>query len=240
MHDMQAEPAIALNHLRYAYADGRTVLVDVSLRVGWQERVALVGPNGAGKTTLFLCMSGVLTVRSGMVRVAGLDPALPEQRRQLPQHLGVVFSQSDDQLIHDRVEDEVAFGPLNLGWPIEQVREHVAEALAQVGLTGQADRVPYRMSEGEKRRVALASVLAMRPRILLLDEPTIFLDPRGRRELIKLIGQLPGTQLIATHDFDLARAICNRVVLVHAGQIVADGTPETILDDPELLQRHGL
>jgi cobalt/nickel transport system ATP-binding protein len=235
-----AAAPIIVNHLRYAYADGQWALRNICLTVSAGERVALVGPNGAGKTTLFLCLCGVLPVRPGMVQVAGLDPAIPAHRRQLPRHLGVVFSQSDDQLIHDRVEDEVAFGPLNLGLPIEQVREQVAQALAQVGLSGQADRVPYRMSEGEKKRVALACVLAMQPSILLLDEPTIYLDPRGRRDLMKLLGQLPGTQLIATHDLDLARHICTRVLLVSQGQIAADGPPEAILNDTALLHQHGL
>jgi cobalt/nickel transport system ATP-binding protein len=235
-----AAAPIVVNHLQYAYADGQWALRDINLTVNASERVALVGPNGAGKTTLFLCLCGVLPVRPGMVQVAGLDPAIPAHRRQLPRHLGVVFAQSDDQLIHDRVEDEVAFGPLNLGLPIEQVREQVAQALAQVGLSGQADRVPYRMSEGEKKRVALACVLAMQPSILLLDEPTIYLDPRGRRDLMKLLGQLPGTQLIATHDLDLARHICTRVLLVSQGQIAADGPPEAILNDTALLHHHGL
>src|SRR5262249_35558172 len=162
------------------------------------------------KTTLFLCLAGVLRVRPGCVNLAGLDPTDPGQRRQLPAHVGIVFQDSDDQLFHATVFDDVAFGPLNLGLPPDEVRARVAEALGRVGLTGYEQRVPMHLSGGEKRRVALAGVLAMRPEVLLLDEPTMFLDPRGRREFIALLGSLPGTKVIAAHDLEFILRTCRR------------------------------
>src|SRR5439155_13735809 len=142
------------------------------------ESVALVGPNGAGKTTLFLCLSGVLSARAGAMKLAGLDPADPAQRRRLPARLGIVFQNSDDQIFNATVFDDVAFGPLNLGLSAEEVRQRVGEALERVSLAGFEPRVPFHLSGGEKRRVALAGVLALRPEILMLDVPYLHLEPR--------------------------------------------------------------
>ena len=230
---------IQLHDLRFAYPDGRVAIDGVSLAVSSGESVGLIGPNGAGKTTLFLCLCGVLRTSPGAIRVAGLDPAIPSQRKQLPAHLGVVFQNSDDQLFSSTVGDDVAFGPLNMRLPPEDVRQRVSEALARVGMTGQEERVPFRLSGGEKRRAAIAGVLAMRPDALMLDEPSMFLDPRGRRELIQLVNALPGTKLIASHDLLLVRDTCTRVVLMDAGRVVADGKPK-ILRDAELMEQHGL
>src|SRR5262245_44161356 len=196
---MADSAAIEVRGLCYAYSAGRPALDGVSFTVAAGESVGVVGPNGAGKTSLFLCLTGVLPPRAGTVRVAGLDVADPPQRRRLPQHVGIVFQNSDDQLFSATVLDDVAFGPLNLGLAPEEVRQRVAEALGRVGMTGNEERVPYLLSGGEKRRVALAGVLAMRPEVLLLDEPSMFLDPRGRRELMALLGTLGGTRLIASH-----------------------------------------
>src|SRR5947209_11360962 len=186
-----SEPAVGVTGLTYAYPSGPTALDGVSLELAVGESVGLVGPNGAGKTTLFFCLSGVLPTPRGHVALLGLDPADPAQRRRLPEHVGIVFQNSDDQLFNTTVLDDVAFGPLNLGLPPDEVRRRVAEALERVGLTGFEARVPYHLSGGEKRRAALAGVLAMRPDVLLLDEPSIHLDPRGRREFIHLINGLP-------------------------------------------------
>src|SRR5262249_41697428 len=172
------------------------------------ERLGLVGPNGAGKTTLFLCLSGVRPVRPGMACLAGLDPAVPAERRRLPAQVGIVFQDSDDQLFNATVFDDGAFGPLDLGLPAAEGRRRGAEALGRVGLAGFEQRVPFHLSGGEKRRVALAGVLAMRPDILLLDEPSLCLDPRGRRELIGLVNGLPGTRVIAAHDLELILETC--------------------------------
>src|SRR5262245_34708034 len=230
---------IEVHDLHFAYPDGRVALDGLSLRADAGESLGLVGPNGAGKTTLFLCLCGVLKTRPGSIRVAGLDPSDPAQRRQLPAHVGVVFQNSDDQLFGSTIAEDVAFGPLNLGLPMAEVRERVSEALKKVGMTGQEDRVPFHLSGGEKRRAAIAGVLAMRPEILLLDEPSMFLDPRGRRELIGLINALPGTKLIASHDLPLVRDTCSRVILMDAGRVVTEDGPE-MLKDAGLMERHGL
>src|SRR5436309_10350292 len=207
-------PVIEVAGLSYAYPGGVRALEGVTFRIAAGESVGLVGPNGAGKTTLFLCLAGVLPAPPGAVRVADLDPAKPAERRQLPARLGVVFQNSDEQLFNATVFDDVAFGPLNLGLPPDEVRQRVAAALDQVGLAGREERVPFHLSGGEKRRAALAGVLAMRPELLLLDEPSIFLDPRGRRELLALLQGLPGTKVIAAHDLDFIRALCSRVLVL--------------------------
>jgi cobalt/nickel transport system ATP-binding protein len=230
---------IDVRDLRFAYPDGRLALDGLSLRAGAGESVGLVGPNGAGKTTLFLCLCGVLRTKAGCIQVAGLDPADLVQRKQLPAHVGVVFQNSDDQLFSSTVAEDVAFGPLNLGLPADEVRRRVGESLDQVGMTGQDDRVPFHLSGGEKRRAAVAGVLAMRPEVLLLDEPSMFLDPRGRRELIRLINALPGTKLIASHDLALVRDTCSRVIVMDAGRVVAENGRE-LLADAELMEKHGL
>jgi cobalt/nickel transport system ATP-binding protein len=234
------QPAIEVRGLRYAYPQGRAALDGISFAVAAGESVGLVGPNGAGKTTLFLCLSGVLKARAEVLRVAGLDPRDPAQRRRLPAHLGIVFQNSDDQLFNATVFDDVAFGPLNLDLPAEEVRRRVAEALARVGMSGQENRVPFHLSGGEKRRVALAGVLAMRPEVLLLDEPSMALDPRGRRELIALLHALGGTRVIAAHDLEMILETCGRVLLLDGGRLIADGPPRRLLADGELMEAHGL
>ncbi len=232
--------AIRVHDLSYRFPSGPQALAGVSLEIGAGESVALVGPNGAGKTTLFLCLSGVLPVRPGMVSLAGLDPADPAQRRRLPARLGIVFQNPDDQLFNTTVFDDVAFGPLNLGLPPEEVRARVAEALERVGMTGADARVPFHLSGGEKRRVALAGVLAMRPDVLLLDEPSMYLDPRGRREFIRLVNGLSVTKLIASHDLEMILQTCTRALVLDGGHLVADGPVRTILANAELMERHGL
>jgi cobalt/nickel transport system ATP-binding protein len=233
-------PALLIDHLHFHYPDGKAALHDLSLRVEKHETLGLVGPNGAGKTTLFLCLTGVLASKPGQVRVIGLDPAVPAQRRQLPAKVGVVFQNSDDQLFSSTVGDDVAFGPLNLGLAPDEVRHRVTESLGRVGLAGFEPRVPFHLSGGEKRRAALAGVLAMRPELLLLDEPSIFLDPRGRRELIGLLKELGGTQIIASHDLDLILDTCQRVAVLSQGRISADGPAAAILADAALMDAHGL
>jgi cobalt/nickel transport system ATP-binding protein len=230
---------IEVRDLRFAYPDGRVALDGLTLRADAGESVGLVGPNGAGKTTLFLCLCGVLKTQTGAISVAGLDPSEPDQRKQLPARVGVVFQNADDQLFGSTVGEDVAFGPLNLGLSAAEVRRRVDESLEQVGMTGQDDRVPFHLSGGEKRRAAVAGVLAMRPEILLLDEPSMFLDPRGRRELIRLVNALAGTKLIASHDLALVRDTCSRVIVLDAGRVVVGGGID-LLRDPKLMDEHGL
>jgi cobalt/nickel transport system ATP-binding protein len=231
---------IRARDLSYRYPDGRRALDSLSFDVAEGETVGLIGPNGAGKTTLFLCLCGIHKVPPGAVTAAGLDPADPTQRKQLPTRVGIVFQNSDDQLFSATVFDDVAFGPLNLRLPANEVRERVAESLGRVGLTGQDERVPFHLSGGEKRRAAVAGVLAMRPAVLLLDEPTMFLDPRGRRDVIRLIRELPGTKLIAAHDLAMVRECCQRVLLLDEGRLIADGPAAQILGDARLMEEHGL
>ena len=233
-------PVIRTTRLRHVYPDGRPALAGVSFDVRAGERVALVGPNGAGKTTLFLRLCGVLPGVPGEAAVAGLDPADPSHRRKLPGIVGVVFQNPDDQLFSATVLEDVMFGPLNLGATPDQARARAGEALKQVGLTGSEDRPPHKLSGGEKRRAALAGVLAMRPAVLLLDEPSMFLDPRGRRELIGLLDALPGTLVIATHDLGLVLDTCARVVVLDTGTVVADGATADVFADSDLMARHGL
>jgi cobalt/nickel transport system ATP-binding protein len=231
---------LRVTDLSYTYPGGQKALENVCLHVDAGESVGLVGPNGAGKTTLFLCLSGVLPIANGSVHVAGLNPADAGQRRALPSKVGIVFQDSDDQLFSTTVADDVAFGPLNLGLPAAEVRQRVAEALAQVGLHSFENRVPFHLSGGEKRRVALAGVLALRPEILLLDEPSSHLDPRGRRELIHLINRLPGSKIIASHDLEFILETCRRAIVLDAGRVVADGPVRTLFADSALMTAHGL
>jgi cobalt/nickel transport system ATP-binding protein len=232
--------AVEVAALSFAYPGGRLALDDVSCTLDAGESVGLVGPNGAGKTSFFLCLAGVLTPRAGLVVVAGLDVRDPAQRKRLPGVVGIVFQDSDDQLFEASVAADVAFGPLNLGLPPDEVRRRAAESLEQVGMAGHEDRVPFHLSGGEKRRVALAGVLAMRPAVLLLDEPTMFLDPRGTRELAALLPTLPGTKMIATHDLEFVVATCTRVLILDAGRLVAAGPTRIVLADAALMEQHGL
>jgi cobalt/nickel transport system ATP-binding protein len=235
-----SEIAVRVSGLTFAYPNGPTALDGVSLELAAGESVGLVGPNGAGKTTLFLCLAGVLPPPRGRVSLLGLDPADAAQRRRLPEQVGIVFQNSDDQLFNTTVLDDVAFGPLNLGLPPDEVRRRVAEALARVGLSGFEERVPFHLSGGEKRRVAIAGVLAMRPGVLLLDEPSMYLDPRGRRELIGLVNGLAVTKLIASHDLEMILQTCGRAVVLDGGKVTADGPVRQVLGNAALMETHGL
>lgn len=235
-----ADPIIEVRDLVHVYPQGQTALQGVSFSIAAGQSVGLVGPNGAGKTSLFLCLAGVLPARSGTIQIDGIDVRDPRQRKQLPRTLGIVFQNPDDQLFNATVFDDVAFGPLNLQLPSAEVRQRVSEALDRVGMAGQEQRVPFHLSGGEKRRVALAGVLTMRPSVLLLDEPSMYLDPRGRRELIALLNGLEGTRIIATHDLEMVLKACCRVLVLDGGKLVADGEPRAVLGNAALMDAHGL
>jgi len=221
------ETVIDIRDLHFSYPDGTPALSGVSLQVRVGESVALFGPNGSGKTTLLLHLNGLLR-GAGQVTICGLAV---EKRNlgAIRQKVGLVFQEADDQLFMPTVREDVAFGPLNLGLPPEEVERAVAGALEKTGLQGMEGRAPYHLSAGEKRRVALAGVLAMSPQILVLDEPTTSLDPPGRAAFMRLLDSLPQTRVIATHDIGFARALCGRAVFFERGRIVCDGPLEQVL-----------
>jgi cobalt/nickel transport system ATP-binding protein len=226
------------HELSFRYPDGRLALDGVDLGVGHGERVAILGPNGAGKTTLMLHLNGLLRGEGGL-RVAGLEVG-PRTLRDLRARVGLVFQDPDDQLFMPTVAEDVAFGPLNLGLDSERARRRVEAALRAVGMTDAADRAPHTLSLGQRRRVAIATVLAMEPELLVLDEPSANLDPRARRELVAVVDDLPGTLLLVTHDLPLAAQLCDRAVVLDAGRVVADGACDEILHDEDQLAEHGL
>jgi len=226
---------VELHDLSYSYPDGTKALREVSFTITHGESVALVGANGAGKSTLLMHLNGVLLPQSGAVRI-GEAPitrsTLPEIRRSV----GMVFQNPDDQLFMPTVYEDVAFGPLNLGLPAEEVQRRVTEALARVGATPLAARPSHHLSGGEKRNVAIATVLAMRPDILVMDEPSSNLDPLARRRLIELLLSFKHSKIIATHDLDLVLDVCKRTIVMHRGKITADGPTGEIFRNEELLR----
>ncbi len=231
---------IEIEGLTYHYPDGRCALSGVTLCVRAGERVALVGPNGAGKSTLLLHLNGILRATEGTIRAGGL-PLSDRTLGQIRAMVGLVFQNPDDQLFSTHVFQDVAFGPLHMGLPEDKVRERVEWALAAVGMSGYGERMSYHLSLGEKKRIALATVLSMEPRILALDEPTAGLDPRARRGLIRLLAGLDGqTLLIASHDMRLVRDLCTRMVVLDGGVVVADGPTALLIHDSALLEQHGL
>jgi cobalt/nickel transport system ATP-binding protein len=234
------QPVLRVNRLSHAYADGRPVLSDISFDVLPGQCIAVIGPNGAGKTTLFLRICGVLLGQVGAISVNGLDPAVVSDRRQLPASVGIVFQNPDEQLFSPTVIEDVAFGPLNLGLKPDDARQRALEALEQIGIASLAERAPHRLSGGEKRKAAIAGVLAMRPVLYLFDEPTSFLDHRGRRELRNVLKNLAGSQIIATHDEELIRQHCAQTLVLERGKVLAFGPSEAILGDVGLREQLGM
>ena len=230
--------AVDAHGLRFRYPNGVVGLDGVDLHVTHGERVAVLGPNGAGKTTLMLHLNGLL-IGDGELEVAGLRVG-DDDVHDLRAAVGLVFQDPDDQLFMPTVGEDVAFGPLNLGVPHEEVRERVAAALAAVRMEHVSDRAPHQLSLGQRRRVSIATVLAMRPRLLVLDEPSANLDPRARRELLEVLDTIDRTMLVVTHDLPFAAELCERAVVLSAGRIVADGPCTEILQDERLLAEHDL
>jgi len=236
---VNAAAALSVRGLSFAYPDGRVALSGVDLLVERGERVALLGPNGAGKTTLALHLNGVLMPASGTVVVTGL-PVRRENLREIRRRVGLVFQDPDDQLFMPTVADDVAFGPANFGVRGAQLEQRVVQALAAVGMVSHADRSPLHLSGGQRRRVALATVLACEPDILVLDEPSANLEPVARRELAETLAELDTTMLMITHDLPYTAQLCPRSVIMDDGVVVADGPTRELLADAALLAKHRL
>jgi cobalt/nickel transport system ATP-binding protein len=230
--------SIEIHSLSFAYPDGHQALNNVSLKIEPCEKVALVGPNGAGKSTLILHLNGILE-GDGKVQVCGLEVNEKNVGR-IRAMVGLVFQNPDDQLFSPTVYEDVAFGPLYQGLPIAEVQHRVNEALQAVRMGDYADRVSHHLSVGEKKRISIATVLSMKPEVLVLDEPTAGMDPRARRSLIQLLDELPLTMLISTHDMLMVRELFPRMVIMDEGRIVADGLTRELMDDAALLEAHGL
>jgi energy-coupling factor transporter ATP-binding protein EcfA2 len=249
--------ALEVSALTYHYPDGSHALRGVELSISAGERTALLGPNGAGKSTLLLHLAGLLPERrrylhshgaretghrhdrSGGIRIDGIELA-PRTIREVRDRVGIVFEDPDDQLFGLTVEEDVRYGPESRGWAADDIDDAVRKALGAVGLESHADRSPHHLSAGEKRRACIAGAIVTRPGLLLLDEPSSGLDPRGRRELAALLDALPATLVVASHDMELVRRLCTRAVILDGGRVVADGTVPGLLDDIALLERHGL
>ncbi|MEA3351484.1 MAG: ABC transporter ATP-binding protein [Chloroflexota bacterium] len=229
---------LSVDNLTFSYPDGHTALREISLPIKRGEKVALVGPNGAGKSTLMLHFNGLLQ-GNGHIQVAGM-PVKKENLAFIRAAVGMVFQNPDDQLFSPTVFEDVAFGPLHMGLPEAEVRARVDTALEQVGMKPYAQRLSHHLSSGEKKRISIATVLAMRPKILALDEPSAGLDPRARRSLIELLDQMPLTMVIATHDIRMVDELLPRMVVMDQGRIIADGPTDELLSDQELLETHGL
>ena len=231
--------SLEIADVTFAYPDGHAALRDVKLCIERGERVALLGPNGAGKTTLVLHLNGILVAQQGSVTVAGLEVAKPNLR-EIRRRVGIVFQDPDDQLFMPTVAEDVAFGPANFGVTGAELEARVDAALAAVDMAGHKERSPLNLSGGQRRRVALATVLACEPEILVLDEPSSNLDPVARRELAEVLLRLDATTLMVTHDMPFALQLCPRSIVLDDGAVVADGPTRDLLGDAELLHRHRL
>jgi cobalt/nickel transport system ATP-binding protein len=237
------EELISIQDVSYIYNDGKKALQDVNISVGKGEKIAIMGPNGAGKSTLFGLLNGILKPSSGIIKIDKLETVkknLPKIRRDV----GVVFQDSDDQLFNSSVRQEIAYGLLNIGVFGEELNKTIKWALEVVGMEGYEDKSPHNLSGGEKKRIALASVLAMKPKVLVLDEPTASLDPRGVSKLIKLLDYINKkfniTLIFSTHDVDIVPLLADRVYLIDKGKIVLNGSTEEVFDNKEIIRKMDL
>ncbi len=229
---------IRIDRLSFDYPDGQPALEHISLVIRHGETVGIIGPNGAGKSTLLLHLNGLLQ-GNGAVHVFGL-PVKDKNFKIIRTKVGLVFQDPDDQLFSPTVFEDVAFGPMNMRLTEDEVRQRVSQALRWVGMTGYESRSSHHLSRGEKKRIAIATVLSMNPEILVLDEPTSDLDPRSKWALVDLLEELPMTKIITSHDLEIVRALCQRTILLDKGRVVADGSTDSILYDVPLLEAHSL
>lgn len=230
---------IEITNLNVAYPDGTKALNDINLKIEDNESVAIIGANGAGKSTLLLTLVGIIEVSSGSIKVNGTE-VKKSNFSEIRSKIGMVFQNPDDQLFMPSIYDDIAFGPQNYGLSEEEVKERVNEVLTSLNIEHLKDKMSHKLSGGEKRIAALGSVLTMHPSIMLLDEPSSFLDPKARRNMIHLLYNLSLTKLIATHDLDMALDLCNRIVVLKDGAIFADGKAIDILQDSDLMEKCGL
>ena len=235
-------PSLEIKNLAFAYPDGNQALFGVNLTIQKGERVALLGPNGAGKTTLVLHLNGIHETQQGEVLIAGtkVDNENKDTLKLIRSKVGIVFQDPDDQLFMPTVEEDVAFGPYNMGLRDDDLEKVVEESLNAVGMLEYKDRPPHHLSFGQRRRVAVATVLAMKPEILILDEPSSNLDPASRRELAEILEKLNITVLMVTHDLPYAYELCKRSVILSKGKIVADDLTKNVLGNQELLNNNRL
>jgi len=232
-------PALDVRGLLFAYPDGTQALFGIDLTIGAGERVAVLGPNGAGKTTLVLHLNGIHLPQQGSVDVGGISVS-KANLKEIRRRVGIVFQDPDDQLFMPTVRQDVAFGPANIGLTGDELEERVSSALEAVGMEEFVDRAPHHLSFGQRRRVAVATVLAMRPEILVLDEPSSNLDPAGRRELADILRSLDITMLMVTHDLPYALELCPRALVMNHGSIVGDGPTVDVLSDEDLMRANRL
>ncbi len=237
-----SKPVLEIKDLAFAYPDGNQALFGVNLTINEGERVALLGPNGAGKSTLVMHMNGIHPTAHGSIYVAGqlVDPKNKEALKDIRAKVGIVFQDPDDQLFMPTVGEDVAFGPYNMGVRGEELEKVVSESLSKVGMLEYKDRPPHHLSFGQRRRVAVATVLAMNPEILVLDEPSSNLDPASRRELAEILKSLKITLIMVTHDLPYAAELCERSVILSGGIIVADDKTPNILRNESLLSKYRL
>lgn len=228
--------ALSIKNLSVSYPDQPRVLTDIDLEIQSQERVGIIGPNGVGKTTLFHTICGVITPQGGDVKLFG-QPVVPGRFHP---DIGLVFQYPDDQLFSPSVWDDIAFGPRNMGLSPDEVEERVQQAMALTGIAELAERPPHHLSGGQKRMVAIAGVQAMQPKIIIYDEPSANLDIRSRRRLIQFIQASSETILVSSHDLELVLEVCERVVLMDNGRIVADGNARDVMGNQALMEKHGL
>lgn len=226
---------LRLENVAYTYPDGCRALEDISFTVGHGQHMAVVGANGAGKSTLLLCMGGLLLPTSGTIAI-GSTKIVRRTLSVIRRSVGLVFQNPDDQLFMPTVEEDVAFGPVNMGLPPDQIELRVEDALRRVGAEDLRRKAPYRLSGGQKKRVAIASVLAIEPSVLVMDEPTAGLDPKARRQIMELVAEFEHTTVIATHDMQLAEELCPRTIMMLRGRLSADGPTEALLHDRGLLE----
>ncbi len=226
---------VAARNLQHTYPDGTIALHDVSFHIEHGESVGIIGANGAGKSTLLLHLNGYLTATSGEV-IIGDDTLSKENLALIRRTVGMVFQDPEDQLFMPTVYDDVAFGPINLGLSQEEIERRVHDALTRVEASDLRDKPPYHLSGGEKKRVAIATVLSMLPEILVLDEPTNGLDPHARRQLIALLKAFHHTRIVTSHDLDMVLELCERTIVLHEGRVMADGSTQEIFENESLLE----